>query len=339
MRHILKTAAVISGLSLTIGSVTAYAGNCGGTVRGPECQTQVVVHPGVAPSMDPMHVYSSQPMGHLRTVEYLGTPSVNITRVHGMGPTAGLTDAPTGFTDGCLTESTNYCRQGGMQPQAMPMMAPMPAPVIAQPAPISQPVERVVHVGGGYDPSKFIPRTYGSLEPVPGIAHVPTSIVDRSHANAQAVLNSGRTQPQALASGGIAPHPSMMAGGSMHGTMSGMGMTGMGQSAMVNPMMSGSMMPQQIGMQSEIRTMAPQGNVYPGGEMSGNGTYWEKVSGPTMMGNTMATQIICKRQAEQVRVERPVYGVPVPVPTAVPMCERAPMPMAMPHLAGGRYGH
>jgi len=331
MRHLLKTAAIIGGLSLTFSGV-AHAGNCGGMGQGPECQTEVIIHPGMAPSVAPMHVYSSLPMGHLRTVDYLATPSVNVTRIHGMGPTAGLSDAPTAFTDGCLAQSTHYCREGGQQ-TATPAPVAAPAPMMARPAPVAMPAERVVHVGGGYDPSKFTPRTYGSLELVPGIAHVPTSIVDRSHENAQAVLNSGRTVPQPVVSGGIAPHPSMVAGQHRSGMM-------MGQPGRIQPVMSQPMMPrpmmhrpmmmgQQIGVRSEMRTMAPEAgvNVYAGG-MSGDGTYWEKVSGPTKFGSTQATQVICKRQAPQVRVDRPVYGVPTPVPTPVAtVCAPAHAPM------------
>ncbi len=316
MRHLLKTVAVLGSLSISLGVTTAQANGCG-MYQGPACQTDVVVHPGQAPYSDAMNIYSSQPMGHLKSVNFLRSPSVNIMRVHGMGPTAQLSDAPSGFTGGCMPESTQYCRSGGMMPAPRPQMAPMPRPmpmpVIAQPAP----APRIVAIGGGYDPSKFIPRTYGSNELTPGIAHIPTSIVDRSHANAHAVLNSGMTQPQALASGGTVPHPSMMGG--QQASYQSMSYQGGYQSGNV------------IGMQTQTVTMPPQ-NAY-GGSVSGNGGYWEKVSGPTMMGGMQATQVICKRQAQAVNVQRPVIGVPTPVPTPMPMgCYNN-----MPELAGGRY--
>jgi hypothetical protein len=47
-----------------------------------------------------------------------------------------------------------------------------------------------------------------------------------------------------------------------------------------------------------------------------DGTYWEKTSGLTTFGSTVATQVICKRKVEQ-KVVNPVVGVPVPVPTRV----------------------
>ena len=56
-----------------------------------------------------------------------------------------------------------------------------------------------------------------------------------------------------------------------------------------------------------------------GSNVAADGTYWEKVSGPTAFGDTVATSVICKRQVQQ-RVVRPVVGVPVPVrvPVTVP---------------------
>jgi len=244
MRNMLKVAAIFGGLSVSLVSTSAIAGGCGYGMSGPNCAPNVVTHPGGSPGIDPMHVYSEAPMGHLRSVQFLGTPSVNITRIHGMAGAANLSDAPTSFTNSCTPESTQYCRQGGAVAPA-PVMA-RPAPVIAQPAPmIAQPApvaERVVYVGKGYDPSKFIPRTYGSNELTPGIAHIPTSIVDRSHANATAVLNSGRTQPQPIASGGVVPHPSMVSRGNI-----GPAIVSQGSIAPVAPR-TGMSMGMQMGM-------------------------------------------------------------------------------------------
>ena len=62
-----------------------------------------------------------------------------------------------------------------------------------------------------------------------------------------------------------------------------------------------------------------------------DGSYWEKVSGPTSFGSTVATSVICKRQLPS-RVVNPVVGVPVPVPTPVQQgCATAQLP-------AGRYG-
>jgi len=252
----------------------------------------------------------------------VGTPSVSITRIHGQYGAAGITDAPSAFTGGCTPESTQYCRQNAVAaPIAAPVFAP-PAPIIARPAPVA---ERVVHIGGGYDPSKFIPRTYGSNELTPGIAHIPTSIVDRSHANATAVLNSGTTRPQSVVSGGVVPHPSIVGG---TGIVSQGTIAPVIQRGIVAP--AGSNV---VGVVNQTVRLAPNTNVYPG-SLGADGTYYEKVSGPTLLGGTQATQIICKRQAPTVNVQRQVIGVPSPVPTPV-LTQCAPISA----LAGGpRFG-
>lgn len=325
MRFVFKKAAILGGLSVSLLSTTAYAGGCVQGPVGPICNPSVVTHPGAAPAIDPVHIYSQRPMDHLRSIQYLGSPSVNITRIHGVQGAPTLSDAPVGFTGGCTPESHTYCNANRISaPAPMPVVA-APAPVIAAPAP--QVTERIVAIGGGYDPSKFIPRTYGSNELTPGIAHIPTSIVDRSPENAQAVLNSGMTQPQRIVSGGMAPTPSMVA-----------------PAAPV--VATGRIMPSNvIGHVNRTVMMAPETNVYPG-SMAGDGTYYEKVSGPTMLGGMQATQIICKRQAPRVNVQSPIVGVPTPVPT--PVCESVPVhapvhaapshvPMYAP-VSGGRYG-
>jgi len=63
---------------------------------------------------------------------------------------------------------------------------------------------------------------------------------------------------------------------------------------------------------------SPSGNVV--GGVDGSGGYWEKVSGLTMFGDTVATSVVCRRQAPQKtsQILSPVYGVPQPVPTPVP---------------------
>ena len=48
-----------------------------------------------------------------------------------------------------------------------------------------------------------------------------------------------------------------------------------------------------------------------------DGSYWEKVSGPTVMGSTIATSVICKRKLP-TQVVNPTVGVPYPVPVPVP---------------------
>jgi len=68
-----------------------------------------------------------------------------------------------------------------------------------------------------------------------------------------------------------------------------------------------------------------------GSSVGHDGTYWEKVSGPTSFGNTVATSVICKRKLP-TQVVNPVIGVPTPVPVPVQQgCETVKVP-------GGRYG-
>lgn len=71
--------------------------------------------------------------------------------------------------------------------------------------------------------------------------------------------------------------------------------------------------------------------------LASDGTYWEKVSGPTLFGNTLATQVVCKRQApvqhvQTVQVQRQVVRPIIPVPVAAPVyCENT--------VINSRYGH
>ncbi len=291
--------AVIGGMSVIAGASPAFAGHCGVGIAPQLCGTSVVVNQGAAPRFDPMTVNITQPMGHLRSVKFNRAPNVSIMRVHGMGPTAGLQDAPSGFTNGCHPTSTQYCRQSVGRPVSVTFNQPQPAPFIATPAPAP-----VI--------SNAVPRQYGDNTLTPGIAHIPTSIVDRSSANAQAVLNSGRTVRQSTQLGGIAPQQRMVTSSA---------------SSRIN------------------------------GPVASDGSYWEQVSGPTMFGNTLATKVVCKRQAPRpvlnaVRVVRPIVGVRYPVPVPVPVqagCVQAPFGQAPsfprfggtfagPQLAGGLHG-
>jgi len=281
----------VSALGLLSISTAAQAGHCGGQNFGQNCNVPVQHIPGPAPHFDAMTTTSVNPMGHLRSVDFQRSPHVSIMRVHGMMPTANLSDAPIGFTGGCHSQSTQYCRQGAA------------APVVSAPI-MQQPVRAVgPRFGQGYDASKFASRQYGHNTFTPGIAHIPTSIVDRDPVRADMALNSGRAVPQPIANGGMAPRPAMVS----HSVMS--------QSYRTAPVMA----PRPV-MSMGVRPGAPvlQSNGTYASTVGAGGTYWEKVSGPTMLGNTMATQVICKRQLPS-RVVRPVVGVPTPVPTPVPV--------------------
>lgn len=311
--------AAVSSLSLLASAAPAMAGGCANGAA--TCNVGVNVMPSVPAQFGPMTVHTNNPMGHLRQVNFQRAPNVSITRIHGMAPTAALSDAPSGFTNGCHPTSTRYCRQNvGTAVNIQPVIA-APAPVIAQPL-------RTV-VGQGYDASKFAPRQYGDNTFTPGIAHVPTSYVDRSPDNAQAVLNSGRTVIQPPANGGMTP-----AYGSA--PLSYTSAPAFNPAPVVTqPYVASVPAPTfAYGGQATAPVLTQNGTY--ASNVGSDGTYWEKTSGPTMFGNTMATQVICKRQLP-TQVVRPVVNVPYAVPTPVPtVCGPAPHGMHQGHNT--RYG-
>jgi len=244
----------------------------------------------------------------------------------------------------------------------------------------------VVRAGGGYDPSKFAPRTYGDASLVPGIAYLPTSKVVRDPAAAQQVLDTGRTRPQdvVVPGTGTAPHMGMVQTQSAHygafnpqasfsvnlpGTFQPRqrrslnlpGTFSAGQVAPVQPMSNRTYMaapqmrapgltntqglslaPTRVGPSfgqpstPVLQQSGPMAGAY-GSSVAGDGTYWEKVSGPTAFGSTVATQVICKRKLPTQTVN-PVIGVPVPVPVPVQQgCQTAPVQHG--HSAPGRWIH
>ena len=271
----------------------------------PTCNPGVNVIPGLADPTAPVSIYSSNPYGHLKTVGYKNSPNVNIMRVYGQRPTVALADFPSQYSGGCKPGSTVYCRA----PQAQPVQVQMaPPPMISAPMPAPLPAPRIT-VGSGYNPANFASRQYGSTNFVPGIAHVPTSIIDRSpitHIDGIPQPRIGSVTTMAMSRGyqGMsipAPRPAF-------------------------PPMGGRVIGQ---VNAGSFTYQP-----PGG-----GAYWEKTSGPTMVDGLPATQILCRREAPRpapitVNVVRPVIGVPQPVPTPVPVqvgC--APTPMPVPGIA------
>jgi len=210
----------------------------------------------------------------------------------------------------------------------------IPAPVVAAPAP--QPLR--TWIGGGYDPSKFIPRQYGENTFTPGIAHIPTSIVDRSPERADQVLNSGRTVPQAPAGyGGVAPRTPtyhiaqnagpnaqfiqgpIVAGPVLSGPVFGQGVAALPTSnfaagphvpVQFNPAYGQASFSQASLGQPTAPVVAQNGTF--ASNVGADGTYWEKTSGLTTFGSTVATQVICKRKLP-TQVVNPVIGVPTPV--------------------------
>jgi len=319
---------LLGALSAAVLAAPAFAG---GNCNGGNCAVPVQVMPSYAPEFGPMTIRNENPMGHLRTINFQRAPNVSITRVHGMLPTAGLSDAPSGFTGGCHPSSTTYCRQGGALPVQVQPIAPAPvfAPVIQAPA---QP--QTVRIGGGYDASKFAPRTYGDASLVPGIAYLPTSKVIRDPAAAQEVLDSGRTRPQdvVVPGTGTAPNLGMIRSQATFGNVNSFGNVSSfgGNVSSFGPQLRApgltntqglALAPTRIGPSFGqpgvpiLQQSGPLAGTY-GSSVAGDGSYWEKVSGPTAFGSTIATQVICKRQLPR-RVVNPVIGVPTPVPVPV----------------------
>jgi len=91
---------------------------------GGNCAVPVHVLPSMPTQFGPLTIQNQNPLGHLRTIDFQRAPHVSITRVHGLAPTATLSDAPSGFTGGCHPSSTTYCRQGGNF--AAPVNVPAP---------------------------------------------------------------------------------------------------------------------------------------------------------------------------------------------------------------------
>jgi len=297
--------ALLGALSAALMAAPAFAGgNCGGG----NCAVPVHVLPSMPAQFGPMTIQNQNPLGHLRSIHFQRAPHVSITRVHGLGPTAGLSDAPSGFTGGCHPSSTAYCRQSAGTPVQVQLNAPAPvfsAPVVSAP--------RVVQTGGGYDASKFTPRTYGDASLVPGIAYLPTSTVVRDPAAAQQVLDTGRAvaQPVVVPGTGTAPNLGMVRQNVGFQNAPVIRNSGLAQSQglFLAPTRQGPSFGQP-GVPL-LQQSGPFAGTF-GSSVAGDGTYWEKVSGPTAFGDTVATSVICKRKVE-TRVVRPVVGVPVPV--------------------------
>ena len=372
-----------------------FAEECGPTAF--DCEPGVWVS-STDPYRDDVLVSVEQPMGHLKSVDYRRSPHVSITRIHDQGPVPQLEDHPYGVADGCFPESTGYC--GGSHDAA-----PAPAPVVAQPlAPVAHaPVMHGPVVNHGpqplrqwtasynSDPARYQPRQYGSLDFVPGVAHVPTSWVDRDPARAQAALGGRGTAPgpqtglsripddtpgpQIPVSQFMGPHPVqpgsvVQPGPASHAPEVAVDILRIQPGAPVPtplmptyphgvpanygaaPVMQAPVMQAPVVQAPTIAPMGapgllapaypvqpglpvPVGNGTYGSQVAADGSYWEQVhAGPKLMGSTVVTDIVCKRQLEQ-EVVNPVVGVPVPVPVC------GPAPHA-PHngthgLAGGRY--
>jgi len=284
----------LSSLGFFMAAPAAFAGHCNPNA-GQNCHPGVVYNGSGAPSFDALSVNIRQPLEDLRSVHVRTAPAVSITRIYGQNAYAGVQDAPRGFTGGCHPTTTQYCRQN------------VSAPRIAAPAPVISPVVTSnIRYGRGYNPSASLPRQYGENTFTPGIAHIPTSYVDRSPHTANRLLASGLTRSYNTVS---------------YNTIS--------------PFAGASV---EITQPLSVQSSHSQTLTNPSTPVAADGTYWEKVSGPTLFGNTLATQVVCKRQAPvqkiqiQRQIVRPVVPVPVPVPVAAPVyCENS--------VVNSRYGY
>ncbi len=198
MRRMLSVMAALGGLSLSLGGTAAVAGSCGlysqpaacrpaplppkpvcnSQIPSAACGTSLVVLPGEPVSVDPIIVRTSQPLDYLRRVDFYGAPQVNITRVHDQGPGIELSDAPTGFTQGCTPSSTQYCRQTAPVKVASVKMASVnAAPVAAAPTVVApQPAAPVMYrpAAQAVNMPRLQPRVYGSA----GMATGPSPYVN-----------------------------------------------------------------------------------------------------------------------------------------------------------------
>lgn len=355
---LLSVGGTVALLGLMSGS--AFAGgpsNCG----SPGCDTGIAYVPTPTGHSGPATIENRTPYDFLDSVHFQRSPHVSITRVHGLAPTIELADSPVGFTQGCHPQSTTYCRSGHQANRtstvsAAPTYTPAPAPIMQAPvvqapimhapAPVAMP-SRVVAIGGGFDASKFTPRIYGDPYTItPGIAYLPTSIVDRNPYRAQAVLDAGpggitpaltgmpigplpTPRPYRMA----APQTAMMAPRQPVMTrpivQPRMMQAPMVQAPMMQrPVMQAPIMQPRMMQRPMVQPSIPTG--YPGAagapyqmsngrygsQVGADGTYWEKVSGPTQFGNTVATQVICKRRLQHP-APRP-YPTPYPAPHPMP---------------------
>jgi len=238
-----------------------------------------------------------------------------------------------------------YCRQDTGVPVNVEFTAPpaAPAPILTMPAPVIRPAApRVVAIGGGYDPSKFIPRQYGENTFTPGTVYAPTSFINRNPADAARVLAENGYSTGSYGSMNLSAPVTSSAMSFAPQAMPSITAPAMPAPALgANMLAGGPAMPQGANYLGSVVTgqtttgsSGPSGNVM--GNVDGNGGYWEKVSGLTMFGDTVATSVVCRRQAPQqkAQVVSPVYGIPQPVPTPVPYFVDVPYKVkgnVMPH--------
>jgi len=189
--------AALGGAFTLAGASPALAGSNCGTVSGDRCNPGYVYSQSPVVSA-PISTHYGQPYDHLRRSEYVQTPQINVTRIETGRRHASLSDAPAHAWAGCGGGHGQItCAAPAPAPIMARPMPVMPAPVMMAPAPVVAPAPlRSYSASHSYDASKYVSRQYGSADFVPGIAHIPTSIVDRSVANRDAILASGTTVAQ-----------------------------------------------------------------------------------------------------------------------------------------------
>jgi len=150
-------------------------------------------------------------------------------------------------------------------------------------------------------------------------------------------LNSGRAVPQPLANGGFAPRPGLIGNPAYNLSLAPtiapaptFASLPLAPTYAQGPAFGGTPAP-AIGGQATAPVLTSDGTY--ASNVGADGTYWEKVSGMTAFGNTIATQVICKRKLPTQTVN-PVVNVPYPVPTAVPTCGPLPHNAHLGHNIG-----
>ena len=292
-------------------NVTCRTRPVGNVLPAGGCVAPSVVQANTPDPLAPVNTYNHNPYGYLKTFTYKNTPDVNVMRVYARAPQVGLSDVPTGFSGGCTPTPTRYCRGGRALTVTMPQTAPRPMFSIA-PRPVMRPIPVApvrVRTGGGFNASNFASRVYGENKFTPGIAHIPTSIVDRS--------------PITHIDG--VPQKQIRSVTTVNGTY------GVGQRSTMTNYQGGS----RVYGGNLLGHVSGGSYTY---TKPGSPDYWEKTSGATIVNGLPATQILCRRQGtgattQTVNVVRPVIGVPQPVPTPVAVgvssCQQPPAPMAM----------
>lgn len=268
-----------SGAVVSVQSASAgHAADCG---PNGDCAMSVKVLPSPAPIYGPMTIENRTPFDRRHSIQFQRAPHVSILRVHGLAPSAELSDGPSGFTDGCHPSSTKYCRVHNNDPL---LTGPMPQPW-------QQSVQRSGQQSGAQTQPRPTPPQI--LQPLPILTPPP----HQRPIHRPVPLHVQRPAPQHVQRPTPMPAPRPMP-------------------APARPQLG------PVPIRAFTTPPVPQAQGTIVSPVGIDGSYWEKVSGPTLVGGLTATEVLCKRQLPAP--PNPVYGVPQPMP---PVCApNAPQP-------------